>query len=48
MVNGGATFKFGKHSNKQIATDTKVQNLEQRLAEIESKYNELLAKVESK
>lgn len=48
MVNGGATFKFGKHSNKQIATDTKVQNLEQRLAEIEAKYNELLAKVESK
>ena len=48
MVNGGATFKFGKHSNKQIATDTKVQNLEQRLAEIEAKYNELLAKVKSK
>lgn len=48
MVNGGATFKFGKHSNKQVATDTKVQNLEQRLAEIEAKYNELLAKVESK
>ena len=48
MVNGGATFKFGKHSNKQIATDTKVQNLEQRLVEIEAKYNELLAKVESK
>ena len=48
MVNGGAIFKFGKHSNKQIATDTKVQNLEQRLAEIEAKYNELLAKVESK
>ena len=48
MVNGGATFKFGKHSNKQIATDTKVQNLEQRLAEMEAKYNELLAKVESK
>ena len=48
MVNGGATFKFGKHSNKQIATDTKVQNLEQRLVEIETKYNELLAKVESK
>ena len=48
MVNGGATFKFGKHFNKQVATDTKVQNLEQRLAEIEAKYNELLAKVESK
>ena len=48
MVNGGATFRFGKHSDKQIATDTKVQNLEQRLAEIEAKYNELLAKVESK
>ena len=48
MVNGGATFKFGKHSNKQVATDTKVQNLEQRLAEMEAKYNELLAKIESK
>lgn len=52
MVNGGATFRFGKNStmntDKQIATDTKVQNLEQRLAEIEAKYNELLAKVESK
>lgn len=48
MVNGGATFKFGKHSNKQIATDTKVQNLEQRLTEMEAKYNELLAKIESK
>lgn len=48
MVNGEATFKFGKHSNKQVATDTKVQNLEQRLAEMEAKYNELLAKVESK
>lgn len=52
MVNGGATFRFGKNSkmntDKQIATDTKVQSLEQRLAEIEAKYNELLAKVESK
>ena len=48
MVNGGATFKFGKHSNKQVATDTKVQNLEQRLTEMEAKYNELLAKIESK
>ena len=48
MVNGGATFKFGKHSNKQVATDTKVKNLEQRLAEMEAKYNELLAKIESK
>lgn len=48
IVNGGATFKFGKHSNKQVATDTKVQNLEQRLTEMEAKYNELLAKIESK
>ena len=52
MINGGATFRFGKHSNmnidKQVATDTKVQNLEQRLTEMKAKYNELLAKVESK
>ena len=52
MINGGATFRFGKNfkmnTDKQIATDTKVQNLEQRLTEIEAKYNELLAKVGSK
>lgn len=48
MVNGGATFRFGKHSNMNTVTDTKVQNLEQRLVEMEAKYNELLAKIESK
>lgn len=48
MVNGGATFRFGPskamNTNKQIATDQKVQELELRLQAIEAKYNELLAK----
>lgn len=46
MVNGGATFRFGHNSemntDKQIATDTKVQELESRLKVMEEKYNELL------
>ena len=46
MVNGGATFRFGHNSemntDKQIATDAKVQELENRLKAIEEKYNELL------
>ena len=46
MVNGGATFRFGHNSemntDKQIATDTKVQELETRLKVMEEKYNELL------
>ena len=46
MVNGGATFRFGHNSqmntDKQIATDAKVQELENRLKVMEEKYNELL------
>lgn len=46
MVNGGATFRFGHNSemntDKQVATDTKVQELENRLKAMEEKYNELL------
>lgn len=46
MVNGGATFRFGHNSemntDKQIATDAKVQELENRLKAMEEKYNELL------
>lgn len=46
MVNGGATFRFGHNSqmntDKQIATDVKVQELENRLKLMEEKYNELL------
>ena len=46
MVNGGATFRFGHNSemntDKQVATDAKVQELENRLKVMEEKYNELL------
>lgn len=46
MVNGGATFRFGHNSemntDKQVATDAKVQELETRLKAMEEKYNELL------
>lgn len=46
MVNGGATFRFGHNSemntDKQVKTDAKVQELENRLKIIEEKYNELL------
>lgn len=46
MVNGGATFRFGHNSemntDKQVATDVKVQELENRLKVMEEKYNELL------
>lgn len=46
MVNGGATFRFGHNSemntDKQVATDVKVQELENRLKAMEEKYNELL------
>ena len=46
MVNGGATFRFGHNSemntDKQVATDAKVQELEKRLKAMEEKYNELL------
>lgn len=46
MVNGGATFRFGHNSemntDKQVTTDAKVQELENRLKVMEEKYNELL------
>lgn len=46
MINGGATFRFGHNSemntDKQVATDVKVQELENRLKVMEEKYNELL------
>lgn len=46
MVNGGATFRFGHNSemntDKQVVTDAKVQELENRLKVMEEKYNELL------
>lgn len=46
MVNGGATFRFGHNSemntDKQVATDAKVQELENRFKVMEEKYNELL------
>lgn len=46
MVNGGATFRFGHNSqmntDKQVATDAKVQELENRLKVMEEKYSELL------
>lgn len=46
MVNGGATFRFGHNSemntDKQVVTDAKVQELENRLKAMEEKYNELL------
>lgn len=46
MVNGGATFRFGHNSqmntDKQVETDAKVQELENRLKVMEEKYNELL------
>lgn len=46
MVNGGATFRFGHNSemntDKQVATDAKVQELENRLKVMEEKYKELL------
>lgn len=46
MINGGATFRFGHNSemntDKQVATDAKVQELENRLKVMEEKYNELL------
>lgn len=46
MVNGGATFRFGHNSemntDKQVATDKRVQELENRLKVMEEKYNKLL------
>lgn len=46
MVNGGATFRFGHSSqmntDKQVTTDVKVKELENRLKVMEEKYNELL------
>lgn len=50
VVNAGATFRFGKHSemntNRHDALEAKVKNLEETLADISAKYDELLKKVE--
>ena len=52
VVNAGATFRFGKHSemntDRHDALETKVKNLEETLADISAKYDELLKKVENK
>lgn len=50
VVNAGATFRFGKHSemntDRHDALETKVKTLEETLADISAKYDELLKKVE--
>lgn len=52
VVNAGATFHFGKHSemntDRHDALETKVKSLEETLADISAKYDELLKKVETK
>lgn len=52
VVNAGATFRFGKHSemntDRHDALETKVKTLEETLADISAKYDELLKKVENK
>lgn len=52
VVNAGATFRFGKHSemntDRHDALENKVKNLEETLADISAKYDELLKKVENK
>lgn len=52
VVNAGATFRFGKHSemntDRHDALEAKVKNLEETLADISAKYDELLKKVEEK
>ena len=49
-VNAGATFRFGKHSemntDRHDALENKVKTLEETLANISAKYDELLKKVE--
>ena len=50
VVNAGATFRFGKHSemntDRHDAVEEKVKSLEEKLADISAKYDELLKKVE--
>lgn len=50
VVNAGATFRFGKHSemntDRHDALENKVKSLEETLADISAKYDELLKKVE--
>ena len=50
VVNAGATFRFGKHSemntDRHDAVEEKVKTLEEKLADISAKYDELLKKVE--
>jgi hypothetical protein len=52
VVNAGAAFRFGKHSemntDRQDALENKVKTLEETLANISAKYDELLKKVEEK
>lgn len=52
VVNAGATFRFGKHSemntDRHDALENKVKTLEETLANISAKYDELLKKVENK
>lgn len=52
VVNAGATFRFGKHSemntDRHDALEAKVKTLEETLADISAKYDELLKKVENK
>ena len=52
VVNAGATFRFGKHSemntDRHDALEAKVKSLEETLADISAKYDELLKKVEEK
>lgn len=52
VVNAGATFRFGKHSemntDRHDALENKVKSLEETLADISAKYDELLKKVEEK
>lgn len=52
VVNAGATFRFGKHSemntDRHDALESKVKSLEETLADISAKYDELLKKVEEK
>ena len=52
VVNAGATFRFGKRSemntNRHDALEAKVKTLEETLADISAKYDELVKKVENK
>ena len=52
VVNAGTTFRFGKHSemntDRHDALENKVKTLEETLANISAKYDELLKKVEEK